>query len=242
MFIGKENMKKIFVYGGCVSRDTFNEPYNKGMLSLVSYIARYSLAKLASKSISITIDSKNLPSAFQRRMVEVDAKNKLLSNLKEKEFDYLLIDFLFIRFPLVEIKSGLLTYSSELKKTKLVTSKNRIISVDSAEYSDLFYQGLDMFIDFLRDNNLLNKLIVNKIYLAKVDSNGASLGDEGIIDRQNNFLKKIYDYLSTKINASQFLKYDYDLFIGAAEHQWGRSPMHYISSFYENCYEKLCEI
>lgn len=235
-------MKKVFVYGGCVSRDVFNEPYNKGELSLVSYIARYSLAKLGSKSTSVIIDPKNLPSAFQRRMVETDAKNQLLSNLEVKEFDYLLIDFLFTRFSLVQKNSGLLTYSAELKKTKLITSKNRVIRADSDEFWELLEQGIDILLNFLKAKSLLNKLIVNKIYLAKFDSDGQAIGDSDLIDQQNLFLEKIYIHLSKLIKPTQFLEYNNDLFVGATEHQWGRSPMHYIPEFYESCYKKICDL
>lgn len=109
-------MKNIFVYGGCVSRDVFNAPYNKGELNLATYIARYSLAKLGSQRVPIKIDPDVLPSPFQRRMVEIDARNNLLSYVKLREYDYLLMDFLFTRFSLVQVRSGLLTYSEELKK------------------------------------------------------------------------------------------------------------------------------
>lgn len=238
----KKSMKNIFVYGGCVSRDVFNKPYNKGELNLVSYIARYSLAKLGSSPVPVKIDPKNLPSAFQRKMVEVDAKNNLLSDLMLKDYDYLLVDFLFTRFPLIQIGSGLLTYSAELRKAKLITSKNRRINTDSIEYWDLLIQGIELLIKTMSAEGCLEKLLINKIYLAEKDSMGVPFENKEAIELQNQFLEKIYKFLSTLIKPSQFLEYEESLLVGALEHQWGRSPMHYIPAFYENCYQKISNL
>ena len=232
-------MKNIFVYGGCVSRDVFNKPYNKGDIHLSGYIARYSIAKLQSKPIKLNVDVNQVPSAFQRRVIEIDAKNNLLSYVSKREYDYFLIDFLFTRFSLVEYNSGLLTYSAELQKSKLLTSKNRMISPYTEEYWDYFEKGVSIFISHLKGIGGLEKLLINKVYLASTDERGEEFPNLDSIKKQNNLLSRVYDLLSSYINSNQFLEYSPELFISAANHQWGKSPMHYTSRYYEECYKKL---
>ncbi|GAA5098806.1 DUF6270 domain-containing protein [Wohlfahrtiimonas larvae] len=233
-------MKKIFVYGGCISRDVFNEPYNLGELDLVAYIARYSIAKLCCPSIRIKINEKKVPSAFQRKAIENDARNNLLYFLDLRDYDYLLVDFMFTRFKLVEYESTLLTYSTELSKSGLISpSSHRIISNDSVLYWENFKKGLDIFLEFLSDNNRLHKLLINKIYLATHDDSGKAFDDVG---PQNDFLDRIYDLLSNSLDNSQILEYDQAHFIAKSDHHWGRSPMHFIDDFYHDCYQKIVSL
>lgn len=232
-------MKNIFVYGGCISRDVFNEPYNKGQLNLIAYIARYSIAKLGKPSITVKINEKKLPSAFQRKAIENDAKNNLLYFLELKDYDYLLIDFMFSRFKLVEYESTLLTYSSELGRSGLITSSHNIISNDSDLYWENFKKGLDLFFNFLSKNNKLHKLLINKIYLASHDNEGNVFNG---VNRQNDFLNKIYNLISTRLEKNQILEYDQELFIANSNHRWGKDPMHYTDDFYHECYEKIVSL
>ncbi|OYQ81597.1 hypothetical protein B9T19_02700 [Ignatzschineria sp. F8392] len=235
-------MKNIFVYGGCVSRDIFNKPYNKGDIRLSGYIARYSIAKLQSKPIKLNVDVNQVPSAFQRRVIEIDAKNNLLSYVSKREYDYFLIDFLFSRFSLVEYNSGLLTYSAELQKSKILTSKNKIISPDTEVYWEYFKQGLKIFVSHLELTGNLEKLLINKVYLATKDELGEDFSNLDKINKQNDFLSRVYDLLDNYISSNQYLEYSSKLFTGAVNHPWGKNPMHFIPEFYEESYNKISSL
>lgn len=106
-------------------------------------------------------------------------------------------------------------------------------------YWEHLTQGIKLFIEYLHSIDSLEKLLINKVYLAEKDSDNNGFDNISTIKQQNDLLDRIYRFLGGFINSSQILESDSSLLIAAVEHQWGRSPMHYIPDFYNNLYNKI---
>lgn len=231
--------RKILVYGGCVSRDTFNPEYNTGAIAISDYIARYSIAKLLEPSINIDeTQLKNITSPFQRKLIINDAKNNLIYRIRKNNFDYILMDFMFVKYNFVYYEDTLLTYSDELKNSKIIKDKEMILNTQK-EYLKKIELSLRYFFHFLDEEGILDKLIINKVFYAYKDQNNHFFQNSEYIDSINKLLSSCYEFASKNISVQQFLTYDSSLFIANTEHRWGVSPMHYTDSLYHKMYHKL---
>lgn len=233
------SMKKIFVYGGCVSRDVFNPEFNKGGVELVNYVARNSIVKIKDKPIKLNIDSEKVSSQFQRRLLINDSENNLLNLIGKDDFDIFFMDLLFLRYRVVSYKGTWLTYSNELKKSGVLGSLGKVINYDNDLFWDKFKVGIDFLFDFLANKDLLNRVLINRLYLSSCTDKGEFFDNQEYINRFNSVLDRAYDYLVTHLEERNFLNYNRDLFVADSEHRWGVDPMHYVSKFYEESYRKL---
>lgn len=232
-------MNSFFVYGGCISRDVFNPEYNKGGIKLAHYAARTSIAKFTSPPCKITIDDEKITSSFQRKILKNDFHNNIFKYIDVVDYDYLLIDLMFLRYSIVKYGNAWLTYSSELKKTGLISSKNQRLCVKDDAFWDKFKEGLDHLFLRLQSLNKLRGVVVNELYLATADFLGEKFSNQEYIYSQNRYLEKAYDIMKGYIDKSNFISYDPKLFVANPDHRWGRDPMHYKDEFYIESYNKL---
>lgn len=232
-------MKNLFVYGGCVSRDVFNPEYNEGKIALSNYIARYSIAKLQEKAVRLNFEDNKITSAFQKKLLLTESRNLLLTSIRSSNFDYLLMDIMYLRYRLVFYKNSWLTYSSELKKTGLIRSTHQVISSKDILFWDKVKVGLDLLFEELTNVGKLDNVLINKLYLSTHKENGERFDNQGYIAYQNSVLDKGYDLLSKYLKPSQFLNYEKSLFVSKIDHKWGLDPMHYIDDLYKTCYDKI---
>lgn len=232
-------MKNFFVYGGCISRDIFNPEYNVSNLKLAHYAARTSIVKLSSPPCLSEIKSKYVTSPFQSKAINNDAKNNLLEYINKINFDFFLMDFMFLKYRVVECKNTWLTYSSELKKAKVISSSSQMINAEMKVFWVRFEEGLRLLLDALDKKGHLDSLILNKLYLSEKDADNIDFDNQSYISKQNEHLDKAYSIASKYLNRNQFIVYDENLFVGDPNHKWGRDPMHYIPAFYEDSYSQL---
>ena len=232
-------MKKIFVYGGCVSRDVFNPVFNKGGIELVNYVARSSIVKIKDKPIRIIIDNKKISSQFQRKLLINDSENNLLKLVENEDFDIFFMDLLFLRYRVVSYRGTWLTYSNELKRSGVLGSFSKVINYDHDLFWDKFKAGVDFLFEVLSDRGMLSRVLVNKLYLSSCTDMGELFDNQEYIKKFNSVLDKAYEYLSIYLEERNFLNYNRSLFVSDSKHRWGVDPMHYISDLYEDSYKKL---
>lgn len=237
-------MKRFFIYGGCVTRDVFNSEFNsESQLIVCDYIARYSVAKLCSPPISIVIDEKIIPSKFQRNILKVETENKLIDKITNSDYDYFVMDFMFFRYKIYSYIDTYLTGSKEILNTGLIREKNEVYSYDTEEYWRLFEIGIDILIKNLKLSRSLDKLRVNKIFLATHYSDGELLENVENISKENQILQRIYDLISTKVNQEKlFIDYPEELFVADKDHHWGKAPMHFVKDFYRYANKKFSNL
>ena len=241
--------RSFYIYGSCVSRDAFGL-IDKDILKPVGYTARYSLARLNFPKVNNKHDISLLSSKFQKKILQRELDNHLLNDISQENPEFVVIDFIDDRFGLVEIEERVfVTNSFELRNAKITDSNSRVISAKSDEFFDLWAKGVDRFLEFAKDNDFLDKIVINAIFWANNYEDGleitnypsTSYDSQEYIKSFNDLLKKQYNYLADKLNSNQFIYYPKDLLVADPNHKWGKSPFHYGNEVYELFLKKVDE-
>lgn len=228
-------VKKILIYGSCVSRDPFTESIKE--FEIVDYFARSSFASLSGSTFTQSLNLDLIQSKFQRRQVQRDIEKIFLKRIELDDFDILIVDFTDDRFNLLHFPDGsLLTLSAELRKViKKAHHFKEAKLVDA--FSDLYFEfwcnGYEKIINTLKKNDSLNKLVVNFPFWGLKDELGNAFDHEVMheIEKANFWFDRIYKKINEDVPISQFCRYPKDLCIASSQHKWGRAPFHFCTEF-----------
>ncbi|EBF6110853.1 hypothetical protein RMS36_001790 [Campylobacter coli] len=213
-------MKKICIFGSCVSRDIFEYDEQKHF-ELVGYYARSSFTSLSSNAMIEQDVLDNIISPFQKRMVLYDMNKSFIDRIKRNDFDCLLIDFIDDRFHFYKLSNdSIVTLSNEYKKAKGKLYSSNMIYSKSQEHIDLWKKGIEKVYDDLY--LIQDKIILNKVYWTDVFVTGDKLKiNEEYLADNNVFLKERYDDFAKFFPEVKCIEYSQDLLILDHEHKWG---------------------
>lgn len=104
---------KTFIYGSCVSRDTFE--FLDANFDLIRYVARQSMVSAGTDARVLRPQLEQIDSAFQSRMVTGDLSGDLPSALATAapELDLLLVDLVDERGGVIDVDGAYVTKLSE---------------------------------------------------------------------------------------------------------------------------------
>lgn len=169
-------MKRVLILGSCVSRDIFEFDEAKEF-EITQYFARTSFASLSSKPYVNKNILEKIASSFQRRMVQWDMQKHFWEVLKQKNFDFLLLDMIDTRFKLYKVCLECLhTISTEYKKAADKLASSNVIRANSSEFFTLWTKGLQKFIQAIAECGLpQEKIICIKPYWTNLLVGGGNL-------------------------------------------------------------------
>jgi len=235
---------KVFILGSCVSRNTFAVDDHQDF-EIVAYAARTSLA---SQITPPYVDEKivgNIKSSFQKRMVLADMEKTVFKDVTEKDHDILLMDLIDERHDLSIYGESIHTRCSEYMSGLYEPNPYQIIGKYSADKLARWKNGFDTLLALLHKNNAVQKLVINKAYLT--DKPNApppriySASALQYIERSNEFLNLMYDYILQKIPEANFIEYNDEELVSDVSHRWGYAAFHYVRAFEERQLKYLLE-
>lgn len=257
---------KILIFGSCVSRDIFNLPNN---YQLTNYYARSSFASIMQPVFIDHAIAQRIKSSFQSKVVNADMKKIFLQELKEQNFDILFLDFIDERFNLLKINQTICTLSIEavntgfldeyrkkgiiqdnnswffklhLDNTFITKNPNKIIKSGNKEFLKMWEHGWKEFIELMKEQNCLKKVILNKVYWAEETLSSQNFEPTYPIQhilKMNKMLDHLYSIAERSLPPENVMSFSKELMVGADEHQWGISPFHYVSEYYESALSAL---
>ncbi|WP_237195013.1 DUF6270 domain-containing protein [Rothia nasimurium] len=224
-----DDSQSIFVLGSCVSRDTFE---TEQTLSLSGYRARTSFAGLHTTGVSGANQAQlnANPSPFQRRMVFGDLTKDALSLVKHAAGNYVLVDFVDERIPLVTDGKTIFSESSEFISSNVKFENLSKLDMYSSTYYRNFARGWLEFMDNLGSKHIL----VNKIYWAESNTLGEQLAPHEWISKENEKLNQLYAIVSVLAPEIQWIEYPDGVIVADSHHRWGQAPFHYPQEFYNH--------
>jgi hypothetical protein len=159
-------MKKVIIYGSCVTIDIFRF-YPKD-IEIVDYFARSCMFSLNSQPLDFKIEEINLESEFQKRLVIRDFTKEFFTTIKEKPFDYLLIDLLEELSDVLSTNDTIITKSNELINSGFLKlhPEFKEIKRHSSDIT-LWEEECKSFIHKITNVVNPNKIILVKAMLAK---------------------------------------------------------------------------
>lgn len=229
-------MIRTFIYGSCVSRDTF-EFLDRSEFSLLRYVARSSLVSAFSPAAPVPLQDGHGLSPFQLRQVKADASSSLLPLLRDfsGRIDLLLWDLVDERLGFYADPEGhVVTDSIELRKggDHAGLAGYRHVPFGSAEHLERFRSSLGPWRRFLAEQGLLDRLVSVALPWASTDVDGkpapASFGITG--HQGNRLYEPYYDSVSEEFAAPVIgrglaVRTDH-------RHKWGPAPFHYSADTY----------
>lgn len=220
---------KVFILGSCVSRDPF-ELAAQDDFKIVDYFARSSFASLGAKPYVDEEILEKIESSFQQRVVRADMEKTVFSRLLESDYDFLLIDLVDERFSIALRGESIHTFSSEYKKALYRPNSYRLVRPDAPEWMDYWRIGLKKLANFLKFNELDQKVLINKIYWTFEGDYSGFLNKKYGPDyrnRVNESLNLMYEELRLALPKSRFICYaENDLRVDIS-HKWGLAPFHF---------------
>lgn len=235
-------MANFLIYGGCVSRDTFELVKDEN--TLVSYVARQSLISATSKP-EARLDLTSFSSKFNSRMVKGDIQSSLLPTIRRvsQEVDIFLFDILSERLGVYRLSGGTyITNSVELNQSGLLvnsTVNKAIIPMGTETHYNLWKESASILKDTLLETGLFDKTFLLKSHWASVTVQGSTVPNFRDWDaaRGNEIYEPYFEYLETlgfrTINPPLEISHSTD------SHKWGPSPYHYQQEFYEYVLDAL---
>ena len=233
-------MLRVSILGSCVSRDAFTSEY-ADVVALGEYFARSSVASAGSSApFDVTGSLEDIQSPFQRRIVEYDVTKAFLSYIAEADFDILLLDFIDERFDLVRDGESVATRSDEFLRSNPDESKLTRIPSGSDEHFDLWVKGWEAILSAIDAGPGRECIRISKTYWATTSIDGKGFAQSPArIAKANAFLDRLYARAEQDLGEYQFLRYRAEDLRGDPGHQWGRSPFHYVPSFYQRLVSHL---
>ena len=243
------------IFGSYVSRDLLEcEAACNLMLNL--YFARSSIISAVSDKVTLDYEEINLQSNFQRRQVYYDFNKSAINMLQDKRSDYLMIDLVDERFPLIKVSGSYVTRSGTLLESSIISENEPII--EKEEYVDIHgehsyrVEGVDVreYLDRFCDRILRiykpEKIILHVVRGAEFyyDENREVQRFEpniaGYFKKLNKMWSFMYEYLSIKMAGCMCIDISSG-FLADEKHVWGLSPIHFQEEYYERVLARIAK-
>lgn len=228
---------RVFIYGSCVSRDTFNALPQDGYV-LVDYVARQSLISAVRPPLAYPLDLSAISSRFQQRMVQGAMSGSLYESLSRHapNTDLVLIDLTDERAGVFEMPDGsYFTRSIELDGAGLTAqisdASTRYLRFGTDEHFEAFAWAAQTFRAELDRLELTSRTLVLAPSWAEHSIDGQYSGDSyGYTPSDANYyLQRYVDLLENYLGLRTVRLADTR---SDASHQWGLAPFHYAERVY----------
>lgn len=234
---GSRTSTGVLIFGSCVSRDTFT--FLPDTFRLLSYVARQSSISVGAPADGVAARLKDLPSAFQNRVVRGDVRGDLLDTASRlvADVDLVLVDLIDERGGVVGVGGGYVTKLSELWNAggAAATAGGRYVPFATDEHFALWSAAARRIAVRLRELGLLDKTIVLRTPWASQMPSGAAVPVPHWMTPPATANTQYERYFALLVELGyEVVTLPDDLALSTEEHQWGASPFHYLDAAYEH--------
>lgn len=235
-------MPGLFIYGSCVSRDTF--PFLDKDWTIVEYVARQGMISAASPRGVLRGESA-LTSKFQNQCVRNDIRSSLFATIDKAAgaTDLFVLDLVDERLGVYELGGGAyITQSWELGESKLLQQQEvepRHIAFGSEEHYKLWSSAAKVVIRKIKSTGR-PILVLAPEWSETSDSGLSGLTYRGLYAATyNKVYQRYFDLLREE--GCNVLSIGQDIVQAAAGHQWGLAPYHYVDAVYHKMRDAIAD-
>ncbi|WP_277209340.1 DUF6270 domain-containing protein [Isoptericola croceus] len=228
---------RVFIYGSCVSRDTF-EHFDPDQFELVQYVARQSAISAYTRPVTM-IEPPMLQSPFQQRMVSGDYASNLQTLISEAaaQTDLVLIDLTDERLGAYVLPDGsVVTRSTELIESGAETdlpAGSRHLPFGSDQHFQYWSHGIAAVGQLFRQHMPRAAIALFGIPWAEHSETGAlTPASFGVTAAKVNPLLKAYVQVAAKALGAETISPRSARITSGAQHPWGDAPFHYSEPVY----------
>jgi len=225
---------RVFIYGSCVSRDTFE--YLPDSFELSYYVARQSLISVGAPADPMLLDGARLESPFQQRMLEEDVRGSVfewLEHPRKPEPDVLLWDLTDERRGVYLVGDGAVTVSDEAQAAGVLSrlrERGRHVPFGSGEHLALWTAALHGFLDRLADTPVRHLILLAPAWAERTvagDPTPPSAGMSAV-----DALAALAPYYAAVERTGRVEVVTVDDVLADDSHRWGAAPFHYAPDVY----------
>lgn len=224
---------RTFIWGSCVSRDTFE--FLPDDYELLGYVARQSWISAGNVAGDVTIGE--MSSDFQRRMTEGDAAGDAMDRIEARaeETDLLLLDLCDERLGILELEDGSVVTRSVEKigngAQATLDEDGRALPLGDPNHLERWRRAAAAIRDRLKVVGLLPKTLVLApewaLFDDEADPSPTSFGMSAV-DMNGR-----YEAYYAELEALGFRVVRLGPTLAGSEHKWGRAPFHFHDSIYQ---------
>lgn len=228
-------MSKIFIYGSCVSRDSYS--FAKDKHALTGYVARQSFISATSPATKL-LPGTQMESEFQNRMLEGDLSSNVLSTIRKnlKEIDLLVIDLTDERLGVHKLTDGsFVTRSTELVisgRLGQLEQRPGHVRFGTERHAMFWKRSCGILIRNLSAMNLLSKTVIidTPWALKTLENPGFSLSTLQEAEHARIWMAKYVGYCASL--GAKVVSLPDKYAVATSEHRWGLAPYHYTDDAY----------
>lgn len=219
----------VFIFGSCVSRDTFTELPDQ--YNLIHYTARQSAISAGRPANGVAESIPRLSSKFQDRVVRADIKGNLLDIVRSrgKETDVVLMDLVDERFGVIEIGGGYVTRLHEFWSNggKEVSRGAPHLTFGSDEHFSLWRVSAGTAISTFKQVGVSHIILLHTQWTDLLDTGDPLEAPSWMPDPEDmnsKLIRYVRHYASLGV---QVVTLPLSLTRSTLNHRWGASPFHY---------------
>lgn len=245
-------MKKVAIFGSCVSRDAF-ELVPSPDFTVASYVARTSLPSLFSPPMKIEIEEISAANSFEARCIHGDLTKRSLS-IFDSDAEVFIVDLIEERFDLIDLAGCLALKTGNLEKSGVLSRfpEAKTLKRLSNETATLWLESSKKFADLVRygQKRQSKKFILHKAWHAEQYADGETPGLQhafgpplDLFPRLHNpLLETYYNQLTSLIAFDAVVELPRQLIVADSAHRWKLFPFHYVAGYYISFMERLRQV
>lgn len=234
----------VFIYGSCVSRDTF-EHFDPDQFELVRYVARQSALSAYTRPVTL-VEPPALESDFQRRMVAGDFASSLQALIPEAapRTDLVLVDLTDERLGAYVLPDGsVVTRSPELIQSgaeQHLPPGSQHLPFGSEQHLQYWSQGIAAVGELIRQHMPRAAVVLLDVPWAERSETGTATPESfGVGAREANPVFRAYVRVAADALRAEVVSVDPSQVTSSPRHPWGDAPFHYSEQVYVDLVRRL---
>jgi hypothetical protein len=235
---------RVFIYGSCVSRDTF-EHLDPEHFELVEYVARQSVLSAYTKPVEL-MAPPTLKSRFQQRMITGDFSSSLRSLLAthSSATDFVLVDLTDERLGAYMLPDGsFVTRSVELIESggeQYLPQGTKHIAFGTQQHFDYWTTAMEYIGEQMRTRMPQATIVLLDIPWAEWSETGSQTpGSFGMQAPDANPVFQSYARMAAQALGAHVISMEPSEVLSSPHHPWGDAPFHYAEKVYLEIVRRL---
>jgi glycosyltransferase involved in cell wall biosynthesis len=235
---------RVFIYGSCVSRDTF-EHLDPEQFELVEYVARQSVLSAYTKPVEL-MAPPTLKSRFQQRMITGDFSSSLRSLMAThgSATDFVLVDLTDERLGAYLLPDGsIVTRSVELIESggeQYLPQGTQHIAFGTQQHFDYWTTAMEYVGEQMRQQMSQATIVLLDIPWAEWSETGTQTpGSFGMQAAEANPIFRSYVQAAAQALGAHVISMEPSEVVSSPNHPWGDAPFHYAEKVYVEIVKRL---
>lgn len=235
---------RVFIYGSCVSRDTF-EHFDPEQFELVEYVARQSVLSAYTKPVEL-MAPPTMESRFQQRMITGDFSSSLRSLLSThgSATDLVLVDLTDERLGAYLLPDGsMVTRSVELIESgaeQYLPQGSQHIAFGTQQHFEYWSTAMNYIGERFQHYMPQATVVLLDLAWAEWSESGAQTPDSfGVRATDANSIFRPYIQVAAQALGAHVVSLDPAEVMSGPHHPWGDAPFHYAEKVYLETVRRL---